>query len=239
MAYRSSAIASSSTGGNLTATPVGVAAGDYLAMAFLEDTSITGLTFPSGFTQVSDVAGGPDGQEYRVSGKTNATGSEVFTATSTSSRQSALISAAWSGRDTTTGLTTSSATAWSGASATPITASAAGVTAAANDDVALFILGDQTSSTARWSSAAPSGYTQRQNAPAVDWVSLFALHTIDNVSAGATGSISSTLTLTSGAGQAGWAAVVLAIKNGFTVDNTAKPATLGQWDPELRLLAWW
>lgn len=238
MAHRSSAIASSSTGGNLTATPAGVAAHDYLGALYSQDTSNTATT-PAGWTSRQDLSGGPDGQGAAYYDKDDASGSDAFTWTNSTGNPVALITAAWSGRDNAAPRTALAPTAMSGSLATPISASITGVTAAAGDDIAVWIVGDQVSSTARWNCSTVTGYTERQDGVAVDWVSLIALDTLDAASAGATGSLASTLTRTSGSGNAGWAAVVVAIKAGVVVDNSPKPASLGQWDPELRLQAWW
>lgn len=213
MAYRSAASASSTSGGTLTATPAGVAAHDYLAGIYTADGSRT-VTVPSGWnTAINIDQASPDGQTTRFSDKNDATGSDNFGWGTSDGVNIACINAAWSGRDNTTPRsTTPVSTTNTSANASPISCSFTGITASNNDDIALFKITDQDAAAARWNFAPPTNYTERVDGVAVDWVSGIALDTRDNVSAGATGSLASTATRTSGTGNAGYAGIVVAIK---------------------------
>ena len=164
---------------------------------------------------------------------------QTFSFTGSGVDQTVLVTACWSGRHATTPRTTSATTPFTTQQTSPISLSATGVSAAANDDIAVWSFVDQNTGTDRWSSSAISLYTQRQNTFALDFDSHLGLQTRDAVSAGATGSLAMTLTRTTGTDTSGRAAAVFAIAAAPPADNTPKAASLGQWDPELRLLAWW
>jgi hypothetical protein len=213
MAYRSSAKASSSSGGTLTATPAGVAAHDYLAGIYTADGTRT-VTVPTGWSTATSLdQASPDGQTTRFSSKSDATGTDSFGWGTSDGVNIACINGAWSGRDNATPhSTTPVSTINTSANASAIAASFTGITATANDDIALFKATDQDAAAARWTFSPPTNYTEQQDGIAVDWVSGLALDTRDAVSAGATGALASTITLGAGTGNAGYAGIVVAIK---------------------------
>jgi len=213
MAFRSSAKASSAAGGTITATPAGVAAHDYLAGFYTADGSRT-ITAPTAWNTIITVdLASPDGQSNRFSDKNDATGSDAFGWGTSDGVNVAVINGAWSGRDNTTPRSaTPVTTSNTSANATPISCSFTGITATANDDIALFKSTDQTAAADRWNFAPPASYTEREDGIAVDWISGLALDTRDAVGGGATGSLASTATRTSGTGTAGYAGIVIAIK---------------------------
>lgn len=217
MAFRSSAKASSSSGGTITATPTGVQAHDYLGATYVVDSNSPTLSVPSGWTNDTSNfwgSGGPDGGLQFFAFKADATGTDAFGFSDTSGTASnSLITAAWSGRNNATPHSTARVKTVDGTSnASPISATITGITASANDDIAVWMATDQTVAAARWTFSPITGYTEQQDGVATDWVSGIALDTRDNVSAGATGSFATTITRASGTGNAGFGGIVVAIK---------------------------
>jgi len=214
VAYRSSAITSSATGGNLTATPAGVQAHDYLSLQFTRDAVQAAPSWPAGWTQrVDNSRSTPDGIGSFVADKDDATGSDDFTVVDGNTNQSALITSALSGRyNAAPRSATPVATQNLASNASPISASYTGITAQDLDDILVYKETDQLAADGRWNFDVITGYTEREDGVATDWVSGLALDTRDAVGAGATGALASTITRTSGTGNAGYGAVVMAIK---------------------------
>lgn len=214
MAYRSSASAKSDTGGNLTATPAGVQANDYLGGFWTQDANPGAPTYPTGWTQRADASlSSPDGQDAFYADKV-AAGGDSFAFTTAAGNANMLITAAWSGRDTTAPRTFVQPTTNGSSNASPVSAAAAGGTAVAGDDLAAFFASDQTVGSDVWvfdPPTSPGTFTERVDDHTTDWTAA-TLATLDNVSAGATGNITSTITRSSGTGNAGWRAVIVAIK---------------------------
>jgi hypothetical protein len=211
MAYRSS----TSAGGGGTATPTtnvpaSVAADDIVILVASSDSeagaSFTGK-WPAGFTQFfDDDISGPDGQSVGIAWK-RLTGADAGTYALTnigSTNDWAIVAVAFSGRSTSSDPTCNHSINTS-SNATPVSATASSVTPAAGDDLLFVAALDPTSShLADNSTTAPSGYTERQDVPSTAGWAVIEAASKDNVSAGATGSVSSSTTLTSGA--SGWAA---------------------------------
>jgi len=213
MAYRSSAVAKSDSGGDLTATPAGSVANDYLSGFFSKDSTGQTIGAPSGWTiQYTGNPTSPDSQSFRYADKV-AAGSDSFTFTSNAANQSILICAAHSGRDTSATPTSfRTGTENTSTNASAITAGANGGTAASGDDLLAYFGTDGTSPGGVWSFNAASGpgaFTQRQNDSTPIWSSS-SLSTLDNYGGGATGTVTETITLASG--SAGWTAVIIAVK---------------------------
>lgn len=212
MAYRSSAIASAATGA-ITATPAGVQVGDYLGGLFTTDSALATVSLPSGWAQKANInhaAGTPDGANTWYADKV-ATGSDSFQFNDNSSSNRSLVTAAWSGRDTSNPLSTAPVTTKNTtANGNPFTATYNGIAASDGDDVGIFFFGDQTTAADRFVTAPPTNYTERQDGVAQDWVAAIGLDTRDNVSAGATGNFTSAWS--TGPGFSGYGAVVVAIK---------------------------
>ena len=218
MAFRSSALATSNTGGGtLTATPAGVAANDYLGGYFVMDASSGDVT-PTGWTNRVTVNNeGPDTQGYQYCDKI-AAGGDSFTTQTLDGRSCSWFTAAWSGRDTAAPRNDLQNAAKNTSTASPITISTAGatsgtvgVTASAGDDIAFFSNLDQQGQTDVWGYDNDlTGYTERQDSNH-DWMTA-CLYTKDNVSGGGEGGLSITSTRSSGASGAGWSTVIIAIK---------------------------
>lgn len=231
MAFRSSAKASSSSGGTITATPTGVAAHDYLGATYLCDTNTGNLNVPSGWTNDQTnqwASGGPDGGRQFFAFKADASGTDGFGFSDTAGTASnALITAAWSGRDNSTPHSTARVkTLDTNSNTSPVSATITGITASAGDDIAVFMGADQTVAGGRWTFSTITGFTERQDGVATDWVSGIALDTQDNVAGGATGNFSTTITRGSGTGNTGYAAVVVAIKAASGGAQTVSPGAI-------------
>ncbi len=213
MSFRSSAIASSSSGGNLTATPAGVAAHDYLGAIWVADGTAEAPTPPAGWTLRVTASGGADGQCFRYYDKDDASGSDSFTFTYAGGSPCVLICAAWSGRDNANPRsTTPVTTAFAGSNAGhPISFTITGISATAGDDIAVWACTDDASGGSRWTFSTISGFTERNDGANQDWASGALLQTLDNAAGGATGNFSTTIS-DSGVHSGDRAAIVVAIK---------------------------
>lgn len=233
MAYRSSAKANA-TSGSVTATPPGVAAHDYLAAIFSHDSgSTTGAT---GWNQIDQLNYGPDNNVATLFDKYDATGSDSFQFASNTSFGLALVCSAWSGRDNTSPRSaTPVRTADSGPLNSPISASLTGITATTGDDIGVLIGVDQTDGGARYTFSQITNYTERQDGVNEDYVSGITLQTRDNVSAGATGSLATTITRSGGADSAGWCGWVIAIKAASSGGQTVTIGLVSETNTALAL----
>lgn len=208
MAFRSAS--SDRSGGSSTpavTVPAGVQIDDIVILAAASDSptaSFTG-TWPAGFTQFADVDITNDGQSAGVAWKRlTAADAGSYTLTSIGSTNDwGIIALAFSGRHTTDP-PVADHTENSSANTSPVTATAPSVTAVSGDDLAFIVAFDTTAAdTASSTTTAPAGYTEQVDFVSGGWAQMEAA-TKDNVSAGATGSVSSSTTLTGG--SAGWSA---------------------------------
>jgi hypothetical protein len=141
------------------------------------------------------VANGSEGSSYTINGSTN---------------NKRAICAAWTGRGSS--VSTFTSTANSGAGATPVSLSFGGLTAAANDDLALFAL----CSTIQVATYSVAGFTQQaQVAYSAGSSGVYSLLTENAVSAGATGAITGTVSYTSGNTDNG--GILVTIPSGIVV----------------------
>lgn len=221
MAYRSSTVQQNfSTTSPIGALPAGTALDDVLLAFFVHDLFGATVTPPAGWSLVSGDASTatPDGQYARVFTKV-ATGSEpaTWTWTTGTNANATIIVGAWSGRNSA-GSLISAATPNTSGNATPISISATGVTALAGDDIAFFAMLDISVGTDAWSfTASPASFTERQDDVNNGFI-VTSLHTRDNVSAGATGSLTATATRSAGSGTAGWGVIVVSIPQAVAID---------------------
>lgn len=217
MAYKNSAGSIDDTGdGSCTATvPSGVTTGDLLYAAFGVDRFAATVTPPAGWTQIANAdLSGPDGTTFRIFRRV-ADGTEGATQkwlSSSGARSVGVIMVNLGGRASVSPETFAQSTLNTSANSSPITMTAAGGTAASGDDLLVFYTTDNTAGSMVWSASTPTGLTSRQLGNVDDGTLMLALFTKDAQSAGATGNMVSTATLTSGTGQAGWASVVVAVK---------------------------
>jgi len=234
MALRSTATATSSTGGNLTATPAGVQSGDYLSGFFSSDagTPVTSnVVKPTGWTeQVNKDTTLPDGQYFRYADKV-ATGSDSFTWTNSETFEAVLIAASHSGRSGTTSFIT--ATQVTTAQSSPITEAATGGTAIAGDDLIAYYGEDVSGFSSPFTHNAASGpgtFTKQQDLTGGVGHTSSTLSTLDNYAGGATGNV--TVTATGAGSTAGWVGVIVAVK---AAANTSIDSALEVRSPFLRM----
>jgi hypothetical protein len=153
-----------------------------------------------------------DGSTQFYADKDDATGSDAFGfADNAAGNNKALITAAWSGRNNSAPRSATPVTTGNSASNTsPISATITGITAVSGDDIGIGLGTDELAS-ARWTESTITNYTSQVNGVALDFVSGAGLQTRDNVSAGATGNFSVTITRNSGTGNSGYCGIVVAI----------------------------
>lgn len=209
-AYRASSD-SFNNGATATGTkPTGTADADWLLAWVVADGTSRISSVPSGWAQVVDASdSGPDGQTAILYSKIASGEPASWDWGLTGGCDWIVIVGAWSGRNTG-GSLVSQGTTNTSSNATPISMALTGITAASGDDLAWFGQLDKQGGTDVWSwTASPASHTERQDQD-VTWVAS-TLHTQDNVSAGATGTMTGTATRSSGASNAGWSGVVVAI----------------------------
>lgn len=188
-----------------------VAAGDTAIISCCVDAGADTLSPPAGFTAFEATAHpAADGQSVRFAYKLNCTGSEsgalTWSGATTSNRDYVCQAVTLSGRDTAT-IAASAVKVQSTAQSSPASIDANGVTASAGDDLVFMAGGDPTDGSVTWAGTAPSGYTEKQDtARAWSWG---YLATKENVSAGATGTVTATETL---AGKStGYASILIRV----------------------------
>lgn len=213
MAYRSS---SNTTGSTTTITlpvPTGAATDDIAIIAVNVDNQPHGTwTWPTGFTELAGTNGtaiaSPDGHTQAIAWK-RLTGADSgnYTITYTNGNDYVAECALFSGRDTGNPPVAATVATNTSANSSPVSVGSNGVTASDGDDL-IWIGGiDVTSSGIGNGCAAPSGYQERQDVE-LGWSNL-SIATQDNVSAGATGTVTGTYSLASG--TAGWIAHLVRI----------------------------
>ena len=175
------------------------------------DAVFDAADWPTGFTELGEVNLTGDGQSVAVGWKrlTGAdTGSYTFGNLGGGATPDWVCQAyAFRGRHTTDPPVISTIATNDAANTTPVSVTANGVTALDGDDLLMLSIPDVRASGAANGHAAPTNYTEREDAENA-WSNL-AGFTRENVSAGATGSITATLTLSSD--SSGWAAILVRI----------------------------
>lgn len=213
-AFRSAgtAITPSKTATSTTVpSPAGFAADDILLIVVSIDGTGVSITWPSGFAQLYASTLTMDGQQVFLAWKRAVGGDSLALSRSGTAGQSSWVAQcfAWSGRDTTNPPVGSTAATNSSSNASPTTLTANGVTAVAGDDLVWIGGLDANAGTLSSTFTSPSGYTsQGVTIDTADQFDVFAVATSDAVSAGATGTVSGTLTHS---GTAGWAAYLIRI----------------------------
>jgi len=208
------------------AAPSGTTAGDRLLAWIVQDTATT-ISAPGGegWTKLADAntTAPADIQTAALFEKKSSSGSETYAFTSTGTQRAIIQVVALSGRHSTTAATVSTPTVNTGANATPVSVTLTGLTAATGDDLLWFGEIDQSNQGDFWSFGSLSGFSVQQNAANGDWISS-ATFNQDNVSSGATGSLTATATRTSGSGTASWSGLVVAIPAGASGPAVSDPA---------------
>jgi len=213
LAFRSAGAATSvavTTTSAAAGAPSGFVANDILILVLSSDANASTASPPSGFTQlIKDTWTTPDGQVMFLWWK-RAAGSDSLTVTGMSASASKLLRCfAWSGRDTVNPPVISTSALNQSSNASPTTLTANGVTALAGDDLFWFGALDVNAASATNTFTQPTGYTsQGSSVDTVDHFNVIAAANKDNVGAGATGTVSGTLTHS---GSAGWDALLVRI----------------------------
>lgn len=201
-------------GSTFAVTMPTISVGDHVYVMLNSDGASQSLTAPgTGYwTQIKNNSmAGPDGETIQLYGRI-ADGTEGSTQSwGIAGKGIVAIAASFSGRSssliTSTNVSVTTSTA---SNTTPVSASLTGLTASANDDLFAFIALDVTAAGPTWTASTITNYTARQTANSGD-AAIAMLQTRDNVSAGATGSLSTTLTRTAGSGNTGYTAYVVNI----------------------------
>lgn len=212
MAYVDSTSATGNSDTPSVAVPTGVASGDIVILACAIDAQAAVFDtgdWPSGFTELGETDITADGHTVAVGWKrlTEAdSGSYTFGALGATADW-VCQAVALSGRHASNPPVASSFNVQNTPQSSPITVSANGVTAVDGDDLIWISGPDVTSSGAGNGHTAPTDYTEREDAENA-WANL-SLATRENVSAGATGTVSGTFALSQD--TAGWAAILVRV----------------------------
>lgn len=216
-AYRSSnSIATTSgTSTSLTVTtPTGTVQDDIVILCAAVGGSATAtFGWPASFTQFTADASTatPDTKTIRCAWKREGASPPANYAVTNDiggGDKMVLIATSFSGRHTTNA-PTAVATTQTVAQADPVTIGATGFTAAAGDDALWFAAqsGGVGEAAFTWTYTPPASYTERQDA-AADAYTSGAVATRDNLGAGATGTLSGSMT-SGDADNGGWGALVI------------------------------
>jgi hypothetical protein len=189
-----------------------------------DGTTIT-LGFPAGFNVFTEVEVTLDGQTISCGWKRlTAADSGSYTITSDSALDWVCQAAAFSGRDGQLPPVISANATSNSANASPVSVTANGVTAVTGDDLCWIGALDRSIDGGTVTFAPPTDYTERQDT--LNGWSAQSIATRDNVSAGATGSITGTATLSTG--TAGWASwlVRIPVDDGITQPSLVEAGAL-------------
>jgi hypothetical protein len=230
VAYRSSTSGTGTSTTLATTVPAGVQADDIVLLATTFDSNTASFSgkWPTGFTQLANGNLTADGQAYGLAWKrlTGAdSGSYTLSALTGEGAAGWVCQAfAFSGRDTGNPPVNSTPATSNAANTSPVTIAANGVTALAGDDLCWLSYPDVSATGIGNGHTPPAGYTERQDAEL--GFSNLSGATQDNVSAGATGSVSGTFALTSG--TSGWAAILVRIPAGAASTKAPPPYRRGR-----------
>lgn len=215
------------------AVPASTAINDIMVLACsCDDAAVVWATkYPAGFVSLGDVAITADGQRASVGWK-RLTGADsgTYTFSTIGGGEEWLVHAIrFTGRDTTNPPVASTAVVNNVHNTSPVTVSANGVTSVTGDDLLWVSIPDASVTGATNGHTPPAGYAEQ-----TDTKNLFeamSLATSDNVAAGATGTVSGTLALTSG--FAGYAAFLVRIPAaaGTTVSDPFPAASARAFRP--------
>lgn len=228
MAYIDSTTGSTNTDFPSTAVPAGPQADDIVILVATIDVAAAVFEvgdWPTGFIELGEVDLTGDGQSIAI-GYKRLTGADAGSYTfgdlqnGTAGALNTIAQAyLFRGRHTTNPPEISTIAANNAANANPVSVTANGVTALDGDDLLMISAPDVRTGSIGNGHAAPTDYTEREDAEN-DWANL-AGFTRDNVSAGATGNITSVFSITGA--TAGWAAILVRIPVAVAAAAKAKP----------------
>lgn len=192
-----------------------VAAHDRAILMFVTDGVSLTVTTPTGFTFVGslDIISGDD-QELFIYERQDCDGTEsgnIVIVTPGTGFDKIAVVMTFSGRSNVASLILNT-TVQNTAQTPPFTIVANGVTAGAGDDVIAFFAIDPHTGSATWTFSQPAGFIERSD----NSIGFTAASTAtkEGVPAGPTGTVSSTVTMTSGSDVAGWGTYVIAVPAG-------------------------
>lgn len=229
-AFRDAVVTRVTASTSIVANVPTTSTGDYVCAIVTHDI-ISATTPPAGWTERTTGAdlSAPDGQTIRffdLDGGAPGSPPSTYTWTQVDARDSSVIIASFSGRSLVR--TFATVTTNTSANTSPISASFTGGTAAAGDDLLIIAALDERTQADTWSYGLPTGspgtFVSRIN-DEFSW-SAVLLATIDNIGAGATGSIATTISLTSGSDVAGYGGFVVSLASSGATTN---PKWSGWW----------
>ena len=195
------------TGTSLTVlVPTGVLDNDIVLL--ITTTNAAGVTFtwPLGFTELQSTSvATPNGQTAAVAWKLASGESGSYAVTASASAAWLLQSAAWVNRTNTTPTSTTNSSSASNAS--PVTVTATGLTASMGDDLCWVNAPDTTVSAAISARTPPTNFIERTGT--TNGFSFLSFANRDCVPAVPTGTLSGTITLSSG--TAGWISFLISM----------------------------
>jgi hypothetical protein len=206
MAFRS---VSSLTTGTTVNSPPGVQEDDIVIMVVLADDNHTVTDAADGFTVGGRIAAGGSYAAQWLRKVAGASEPATYTYSQDFNCAKTAYTMAFSGRNTSAPITASQSTTLSSPASSPISVGLAGVAAAAGDDIIHFGMIRPTTGGDTWGSAPPTNFDERAEDPRA-FRSAF-INTRDNVSAGATGTITGTATIVSGTDTGAFAGWVIAL----------------------------
>ena len=208
MAFKSS-FKNSAGGGSVSVSVSGIDEGDFILLTVPVDGSSATINWPSGFTNETKVgSGSPDSLTFAINWKYAGASEPSSYAINNNNSPSLLIVTVLSGREGSP--TISTATQNTSSNSTPVSATWNGVTATAGADIILTGGGDATSGSAIWTFTAPTDYTLQEDYFPQEWLDAFTAYR-ENVSAGATGSLATTITRVSGSGNIGYTGYTVSV----------------------------
>jgi hypothetical protein len=213
----SSIVKQVTTGSIVLNKPTGVVDGDVMFTFHMKDGSGGWtITPPAGWTTLISPVGidTPDSQTFALYYKVASSEGTTYTWTHDSNSRTISVVTAWH-NNAASPVNASNSSTNASANATPITVTGPTITTTQNGCMIVHFAGGDpdTSTTGSWT--VPTGYTSRVSdydtaSPASGWMPILIADKIQT-SAGATGTVSSTLTPASG--NAGWFAATVAIED--------------------------
>ncbi len=227
MAYRSSSSNALNSGTASTTVPAGSTTDDIVILACAVDNTSEDLTskWPANFTPlVANSAITADGHRWGCAWKRLTTadaGSYTMAALADTIHDWTLHAVCFSGRHTTNAPVNSTVATQNTPQSSPVSVAANGVTAVTGDDLLWLSVPDVTASGIGNLHTDPSGFTEAQDNE-LAWVNMGTSYQ-NNVSSGATGTITGSFALTSG--TAGYAALLIRIPAAAAAATAPPPAT--------------
>lgn len=208
-----------STFPNFVANMPTFSSGDAVYAFMVQDSGGTTITPPTGWSQTSSdnysTAGWADTVKFfELTGGATGSTASTYTWTSSSGTGAFIWIGSFSGRDVSSAsLTVLGTNGGNPLLSAPVTATATGITASNHDDLCSVFYLQQETSTDVFALSTPTGFALDRTDLAINggfWDAITVSK--DNISAGSTGTISSTLTQSTGASRLAWFAYVFSVQ---------------------------